>query len=583
VARLERAFESRVEEEQKCQQTMGELTQRLSDLKVKDDGLNNEAQRISAAVQAVENFIDEHETVHTERQQRQSELETQIERLQSDKEAVLEEIEQARSAEQDAKASIRRYQTQADDWEKQLSSVEYRHPSGSTPWQRIETEFDWVKQTPEELKSRYDSAYAGYDALTRQYGVDGLKSALQAHQQHESGQKREYLRHSRDMDPTSIEAWLNIDHDAKHTELDERRDQARSDQGAIGERLKRLQKERKNTSNKRKHPAALLEPHLGVVNIDALKDNKATTESDRERLKLEIEDKNKRVEAITHQIATLDSNISHIKTLLKLIDQDRDIGVGEDAIDLPKDKQGLTQAHSDINQALGNAVKALDRINDQAAERYEAIRTHIGSEEARDLEPRLSTELSGNHYVAACQVAERLSNMISERRLACEHELDKLNENLQVVRERLRHMVDTALQTLGKAVRQAKVPDTITGPFAGKPILKWQFQGNRLPDEIRQQRIENYVDRLIADNRRPADGAELAAELVEEMAAAQRKNGQLGLQLIKPTDARLGYMAITERVGSGGESMTAALFLYLVLAQIRSHSKAQAQDLQADF
>ena len=161
-------------------------------------------------------------------------------------------------------------------------------------------------------------------------------------------------------------------------------------------------------------------------------------------------------------------------------------------------------------------------------------------------------------------------------------ELDKLEENVGTVVGQLGNLTIEAIELLKKATSGTRVPDRVRH-LGGQPILKMRAQFHQVAGEQRTELLRNYISRLVREDNLPENGGALAAELIVTLAGSFHAEGRLGLRLLKPSDVGIEYMDVAHKVGSGGESLTAALLLYLVMAQIRGRSRGDGIDPNSGF
>lgn len=89
--------------------------------------------------------------------------------------------------------------------------------------------------------------------------------------------------------------------------------------------------------------------------------------------------------------------------------------------------------------------------------------------------------------------------------------------------------------------------------------------------DLSKQQLRNYLDSLIASGVVPAKGTELVAD------ALLRIHGKaLGFQMLKMVpDEALQYVPVDKIQNSGGEGVVMAMFLYMLINQIRAETQAK--------
>ena len=95
---------------------------------------------------------------------------------------------------------------------------------------------------------------------------------------------------------------------------------------------------------------------------------------------------------------------------------------------------------------------------------------------------------------------------------------------------------------------------------------------SRVAAEQRREILRSYVTDLAEADRVPESGQDIAAELVDRMTAALGRSS-LGIRLLKPKgEGDTEHMPIDRVTVSGGELLTAAMMIYLVLARLRAEA-----------
>jgi hypothetical protein len=123
------------------------------------------------------------------------------------------------------------------------------------------------------------------------------------------------------------------------------------------------------------------------------------------------------------------------------------------------------------------------------------------------------------------------------------------------------------------ATEGVKVPPSVPR-FGGFPILKRRANFSRLGEAQRRDICKAWLETQVRVDRVPLKGHLIVAEIIGKYSEAL--GGEtLGIEILKPTDAgEIGYMPIGETRASGGEGLTASLFLWLVLVRQRAKTKA---------
>ncbi|MDZ5455304.1 coiled-coil domain-containing protein [Azohydromonas lata] len=209
-------------------------------------------------------------------------------------------------------------------------------------------------------------------------------------------------------------------------------------------------------------------------------------------------------------------------------------------------------------QAHGAARKAFDKLKVAAAE-----------PPLQQVEPELATQLLANGFEAACADAARLLEGLQDRIGTTRSSLEKMQADFDACVEELLALSRTAVSLLNAATTK-RVP--AGAPYvAGKPVIRMRAHLASASVDARRQALHHYLDHLIDTNVIPARGADLVAEAVLRMHGGKT----LGLQLLKMVpDESQQYAALDRITNSGGEGVVMAMFLYLVVAQLRAQTQA---------
>lgn len=238
-----------------------------------------------------------------------------------------------------------------------------------------------------------------------------------------------------------------------------------------------------------------------------------------------------------------------------------------DPIDLLPDIEGQAQA---IIQEFNERSQSVRKAHDAALKSFDALKTAAGSKSLYDVEPDLAVQLQRNTFEAACADSERLLSGIIDRIGATQSNLDNMQKDFDNCVGELSNLVNSALALLNSAIANKKVP--VGAPYVGgKSIIKMRARFGDIPHDARRLALEHYLDTLIDTNVVPMMGSELVAD------AILRVHGKpLGLQMLKMVpDENLQYVPVDKIQNSGGEGVVMAMFLYLLITQLRSETQAK--------
>ena len=229
----------------------------------------------------------------------------------------------------------------------------------------------------------------------------------------------------------------------------------------------------------------------------------------------------------------------------------------------------ISRAISDHSQASATLSEAQSRVYKV----YDDIRRFTNSDAFRGLEGEreVAAHLSANDPLAAAAHAPRTAALIDERLKSIEHDLSCLDGDLQACIEELERLLSTALYIVRRMLRDGRIPAHVPR-FGGQPVFRMSADLSRIVPTQRSEILRSYVTDLAEADRIPQTGQDIAAELVERMTAALGRR-TLGIQLLKPKgEGDTEHMPIDRVTVSGGELLTAAMMIYLVIARLRAEA-----------
>ena len=184
-------------------------------------------------------------------------------------------------------------------------------------------------------------------------------------------------------------------------------------------------------------------------------------------------------------------------------------------------------------------------------------------------EGEVAVNLDNNSVHDAGDAAEQTARLIGERLASIDHDLSRLDHDLATCVGELDVLLRKALQILRRMVRDGRIPDGVPR-FGGQSVFRIGTDLARLGSDRRRDILEQYVTDLAESKRVPDTGQNLAAELVDQLRAA-RGSSRLGIRILKPKgEGETEYMPVEQTAVSGGELLTAAMMIYLVVARLRA-------------
>jgi hypothetical protein len=222
-----------------------------------------------------------------------------------------------------------------------------------------------------------------------------------------------------------------------------------------------------------------------------------------------------------------------------------------------------------LRDRLEKAQKDEVAAHGEATRAYDPVRSFVAQEEFKRLEPRISGDLNQNNPEDAMMQASSHARLISDMISSLEYDLNKKDAESQLLREGLHSLLNESLAMLRRACESGKIPASIPR-FGGEPVLKMGRHIGTTGRELKEQMIKGYLAEMVRAKEVPKTGYELAGELIDHLRGVMNLES-LDIKILKPTDmGSLIYERIHRAVASGGEGLTAAILLYLVLSRLRS-------------
>lgn len=224
-----------------------------------------------------------------------------------------------------------------------------------------------------------------------------------------------------------------------------------------------------------------------------------------------------------------------------------------------------------VLQQYQSRMKLVETARRKASNEFEALKALARGEALIRVEPDIATQLQRNDFEAACADIDRLLNGIGDRIGTTQVMLDGMQSDFNACVGELLNLANSAITLLNSATSK-KVPSG--APWVGgKSMLKMTAKFNDINQDARKQALQIYLDSLIDTNVVPDRGAKLVSESVIRMYGRP-----LGIRLLKMTpDESLQYVAVDKIQNSGGEAVVMAMFLYLLINQIRSETQAKVK------
>lgn len=204
---------------------------------------------------------------------------------------------------------------------------------------------------------------------------------------------------------------------------------------------------------------------------------------------------------------------------------------------------------------------------------FDALKTAASEPQFREGDPDVATQMAQNDFTAACTDAPRLLEHLDDRIATTESTLSGMQADFDTCVEEVLGVVRGAITTLNKACSPEKSVPANAPYVGGKQVLKMRANFGAVTSDMRRAALRNYLDVLADTMTIPAKGTDLISDAV-----ARVYGKPLGIQVLKMSIEESEQYVPVERISnSGGEGVVMAMFLYLVINQLRAENHAQVQ------
>lgn len=214
----------------------------------------------------------------------------------------------------------------------------------------------------------------------------------------------------------------------------------------------------------------------------------------------------------------------------------------------------------------------LDALRGKAREAFRVLTKAATSKELGEVEPELARDVADSEFEPACSDRVRIAALIEDRISATQDTLDGMRPDFENCVGELYNLTYEGIGLLNHAC--AKTMPISTPYVGGKHILKMKASFSGISVDARKEAIRQYLNALIDSNAIPAKGADLVAQC---LVAISGRN-ELGLQVLKmEQNEAYQYQLAGELKGSKGQGTVIAMFLYLLISQLRADTQARAK------
>jgi hypothetical protein len=227
---------------------------------------------------------------------------------------------------------------------------------------------------------------------------------------------------------------------------------------------------------------------------------------------------------------------------------------------------------NDLMAKFRRQNEQLDKLRGKAQDAFRLLTTTAASRELAEVEPELAHDIADSEFKPACADRARIAALIEDRICATRDTLDGMTPDFENCVGELYNLTAEGMGILRRACEKTMPIGT---PYVGgKPILKTKASFAGISVEVRKNAIRHYLNALIDSNVIPAKGSDLAAQCLVAMSGRQ----ELGLQVLKmEQNEAYQYQLAGELKGSKGQGSVIAMFLYLLISQLRADTQARVK------
>ncbi|XJO15013.1 hypothetical protein ACHMXE_30815 [Variovorax sp. UC122_21] len=214
----------------------------------------------------------------------------------------------------------------------------------------------------------------------------------------------------------------------------------------------------------------------------------------------------------------------------------------------------------------------VDAQREKARSAFQSLSAVASSKDLVDVEAELARDISDSNFDHACSDRLRVLELTKDRIVAVQDTLDTMEPDIQNSVGELYNLTFEGMSMLTRAC--GKTMPAAAPYVGGKHIItmKARFQG--ISVDARKEAIRKYFSKMIEKSVVPAKGADLVAQSLVEISGGQ----DLGIKVLKMEQNEAHqYQLASELKGSKGQGTVIAMFLYLLISQLRADTQASAK------
>lgn len=519
--------------------------------------------KLKAAIQRIMEFQSDYEMPLASKRVRLAEVQGLLEEKRNQLEEFGFQLTAAEEKRERSKEDAIQYQRDATDLAEERSQILY---------------FDNAYPADEQLRMNSHSI----ESLRLSY--QDAASTLQIQEQNRLGVLGEKLNHARqeyqkattaydnlfsDLDKTELEALNSLDFERAIRDQRKTTEQLDNEWRTLGEALAGFEtmrdaywKEHKTSSkpspDMQEKSDDELTIEIGIAQAAIKRHEEIADKARQENIKASSEANQAQTEA--SQLETL---LSSLKAAIPDTEEAEPILLP--ANDITAFANGLIEQFRKQNQHT-------NMLRNNADSAFRNITKAASNKELVEIEPELARDIADSEFEAACSDRERILGLIEDRLSATQDTLDSMKPDFENCVGELYNLTYEGISLLTRACAKTM---PFSAPYVGgKPILKMKASFSGIPVENRKEAIRQYLNGLIKSSVIPAKGADLVAQSLIDICGRK----ELGLQVLKMEQNEVyQYQYAGELKGSKGQGTVIAMFLYLLISQLRADTQASAK------
>ncbi len=219
-----------------------------------------------------------------------------------------------------------------------------------------------------------------------------------------------------------------------------------------------------------------------------------------------------------------------------------------------------------LRDARKKHEQQLEQIRGETKDQYSEVLRLCKDDELSVSARDLTSRLLGLEFDQAWRLSGELHAGLQAQIDTLAHELANHDRDLEFIDGELLTFFEESLRLYRKLKRQY-IPEGVPR-FGGLPVFK--CGDIKASAEDRKAAVKGFLRQLPEANHMAQSGGELARDLL--LHVANSTGAALKIRLLKPqayAGGEVDYMPFSKITGSGGERVTAAFLLYLVLLRLR--------------